>query len=206
MRYIFVIILALLNMACVLAQTSSVSTQGTDTKVLYSVVPFSFSARTDYDTSIVKTVIEEIDRYLAEVNTIITTMDTSTTKMDNTNADNNLPQSQVITNADETIYDFVDKMPEFPGGKSEMSVYLSKNVKYPLEAKEIGAQGRVICEFIVNTDGSISDVKVVRSGGYYFLDNEAIRVVASMPKWNPGAKNGQPVRVRYTIPVNFRLD
>ncbi len=202
MRYIFVITLTLVNITCIWAQTSSVSSQGTDTKVLYSVVPFSFSARTDYDANTVKTVIEEIDRYLAEVNTIITTMDTFTTE----NTDNTFPKSQVIANTDETIYDFVDKMPEFPGGKSEMSVYLSKNVKYPLEAKEIGAQGRVICEFIVNTDGSISDVKVVRSGGYYFLDNEAIRVVASMPKWNPGAKNGQPVRVRYTIPVYFRLD
>lgn len=107
---------------------------------------------------------------------------------------------------DKTIYEKVDKVPEFPGGQQALFKYLSENIKYPLVAKENGIQGRVICEFVVNADGSISDVKVVRSGGDPSLDKEAVRVIKSMPKWNPGKLNGKAVRVKFTTPVNFRLN
>ena len=79
-------------------------------------------------------------------------------------------------------------------------------MKYPEEAQKLGIQGRVICQFVVNKDGSIVDVEVVRSSGDPLLDNEAIRVIRSMPKWKPGKQRGKPIRVKYTLPVNFRLE
>ena len=83
--------------------------------------------------------------------------------------------------------------------------YLSENIKYPEDAKKDGAEGRVICQFTVNKDGSISDVEVVRSSGNESLDQEARRVVQSMPHWKPGLQRSKPVRVRYTIPITFKL-
>ena len=99
----------------------------------------------------------------------------------------------------------VETMPEFPGGQAELFKYLSENVKYPVIAQENGIQGRVICQFVVNKDGSIVDVEVVRSGGDASLDKEAVRVIKSMPKWKPGKQRGKAVRVKYTVPVNFKL-
>ena len=96
-------------------------------------------------------------------------------------------------------------MPEFPGGQAELMKYLASNVKYPVIAQENGIQGRVICQFVVNKDGSIVDVEVVRSGGDPSLDKEAVRVIKSMPKWKPGKQRGKAVRVKYTVPVLFRL-
>ena len=81
---------------------------------------------------------------------------------------------------------------------------VGENVKYPVIAQENGVQGRVICQFVVNRDGSIVDVEVVRSVDAS-LDKEAIRVIKSMPKWSPGQQRGKPVRVKYTLPVNFKL-
>lgn len=104
----------------------------------------------------------------------------------------------------ENVFEVVDKMPEFPGGSGAFMQYLSTSVKYPVVAEENGVQGRVICSFIVEPDGSISEVKVVKSVDPS-LDKEAQRVISSMPKWIPGKKNGSPVRVKYTTPVTFRL-
>ena len=106
---------------------------------------------------------------------------------------------------EEVIFVVVETMPEFPGGQQALFKYLSENVKYPVIAQENGIQGRVICQFVVNKDGAIVDVEVVRSGGDPSLDKEAIRVIKSMPKWNPGKQRGKAVRVKYTVPVNFRL-
>jgi len=106
---------------------------------------------------------------------------------------------------EDVIFVVVESMPEFPGGAQAMYKYLSENVKYPVIAQENGIQGRVICQFVVNRDGSIVDVEVVRSGGDPSLDKEAIRVIKSMPKWKPGQQRGKPVRVKYTVPVNFKL-
>ncbi len=106
---------------------------------------------------------------------------------------------------EEVIFVVVESMPEFPGGQQALFKYLSENVKYPVIAQENGIQGRVICQFVVNKDGSIVDVEVVRSGGDPSLDKEAVRVIKSMPKWKPGKQRGKAVRVKYTVPVNFKL-
>jgi protein TonB len=105
---------------------------------------------------------------------------------------------------DKVIFQVVEKMPTFPGGDAELFKFLGNNVKYPVIAQENGIQGRVICQFVVNRDGSIVDVEVVRSVDPS-LDKEAIRVIKSMPKWSPGQQRGKAVRVKYTLPVNFKL-
>ena len=105
---------------------------------------------------------------------------------------------------DQVVFQVVEKMPSFPGGDAALFKFLGDNVKYPVIAQENGVQGRVICQFVVNKDGSIVDVEVVRSVDPS-LDKEAIRVIKSMPKWSPGQQRGKPVRVKYTLPVNFKL-
>ena len=102
------------------------------------------------------------------------------------------------------VFDVVEQMPSYPGGQSALFEYLNKSIKYPVVAEENGIQGRVIVSFIVERDGSITDVKVVKSVDSS-LDKEAKRVVQSMPRWIPGKQNGSAVRVKYTLPVTFRL-
>ena len=114
-------------------------------------------------------------------------------------------EAPVEEEEEETIFMVVESMPEFPGGQQALFKFLAENVKYPVIAQENGIQGRVICQFVVNKDGSIVDVQAVRSSGEASLDKEAIRVIKSMPKWKPGKQRGKPVRVKYTVPVNFRL-
>ena len=114
-------------------------------------------------------------------------------------------EAPVEEEEEEVVFVVVETMPEFPGGQQALFKYLSENVKYPVIAQENGIQGRVICQFVVNKDGAIVDVEVVRAGGDPSLDKEAVRVIKSMPKWNPGKQRGKAVRVKYTVPVNFRL-
>jgi protein TonB len=102
------------------------------------------------------------------------------------------------------VFDVVEQMPSFPGGPSALMQFLSSNIKYPVVAEENGVQGRVVCTFVVEKDGSITDVRVIKSVDPS-LDKEAMRVVKSMPKWIPGKQNGSAVRVKYTVPVTFRL-
>lgn len=102
------------------------------------------------------------------------------------------------------VFEYVEQMPSFPGGDVALMQYLSKNIKYPPVAEEMGIQGRVICTFVVERDGSVSDIRIARSVDPS-LDKEAMRVVSAMPKWIPGRQNGQMVRVKYTLPVTFRL-
>jgi len=104
----------------------------------------------------------------------------------------------------EPLFDVVEQMPEFPGGQVEMMKFLSTNVKYPQEAMEKGIQGRVVVQFIIEKDGSITESKVVKKVNEH-LDAEALRVVSEMPKWTPGKQRGKEVRVKYTLPVTFRL-
>ena len=116
-----------------------------------------------------------------------------------------VPVQVVETEPEEqTIFEVVEQMPEFPGGTAALMQYLNKNIKYPVIAQEQGTQGRVIVQFVVNKDGSIVDAQVVRSVDPY-LDKEAIRVINTMPKWTPGKQRGKPVRVKFTVPVAFRL-
>ena len=102
------------------------------------------------------------------------------------------------------VFDVVEQMPSYPGGMGALMQYLSSNIKYPVIAEENGIQGRVICTFVVERDGSITDVKIAKSVDPS-LDKEAMRVVSKMPKWIPGKQNGSAVRVKYTLPVTFRL-
>ena len=105
---------------------------------------------------------------------------------------------------DNKVFDVVEEMPQFPGGPSALFEYISRSIQYPKEAEEIGVQGRVICTFVVEKNGSISDIKVINSVDPS-LDKEAIRIINTMPNWIPGKKNGIPVRVKYTVPLTFRL-
>ncbi|MDE6311375.1 MAG: energy transducer TonB [Muribaculaceae bacterium] len=98
----------------------------------------------------------------------------------------------------------VEQKPSFPGGEAAMYQWLSSNIQYPAVASEEGIQGRVVVEFVVGKDGSITNVKVLRPR-HPALDKEAVRVIKSMPKWVPGRNNGQPVKVTYTLPVTFKL-
>ena len=102
------------------------------------------------------------------------------------------------------IFTVVEAMPEYPGGMGELMTYLATSIKYPPLAKESGIQGRVFINFVVEPDGSISNVKVLRGigGG---CDEEAVRVVSQMKKWKPGMQRGKPVRVSYNLPVKFTL-
>ena len=103
------------------------------------------------------------------------------------------------------VFEVVEIMPEFPdGGMSGLMQFLSKNIQYPINAQKNHTQGRVTVQFVVNKDGSISEPKIIR-GVDPDLDGEAIRVISLMPKWKPGMQKGQPVRVKYTVPVMFRL-
>ena len=102
------------------------------------------------------------------------------------------------------VFEVVEEMPHFPGGPAALQAFLSSNTKYPVVAQENGVQGRVTVAFVVERDGSITDVRVVRSVDPS-LDREASRVVRSMPRWSPGKQNGSTVRVKYTVPVVFRL-
>ena len=105
---------------------------------------------------------------------------------------------------EQEVFTIVEQMPSFPGGDEKMYKYLGNNIKYPQVARETGIQGRVFVNFVVEPDGSVSNVKVLRGigGG---CDEEAMRVVKSMPKWKPGKQRGKPVRVSYNLPVNFKL-
>ena len=102
------------------------------------------------------------------------------------------------------VFDVVEQMPSFPGGMGALMSWLSQNIKYPVIAAENGVQGRVIVQFVVEKDGSVTDVHVAKSVDPS-LDKEAARVVKAMPKWNPGKQNGSAVRVKYTVPVTFKL-
>lgn len=115
------------------------------------------------------------------------------------------PPAPTIEEGDEgEIFEVAEDPAEFPGGMDALMKYLGKNIKYPASAQENGIQGRVILQFVVNKDGSIVDIKVMRSLDAA-CDKEAQRVVQSMPKWKPAKQHGKTVRCRYTLPVLFRL-
>jgi len=105
---------------------------------------------------------------------------------------------------DAPVFFIVEEMPQFPGGDTELRKYIAQSVKYPVIAQENGIQGRVYVQFVVGTDGGVTQVKVAR-GVDPNLDKEAIRVVESMPKWKPGKQRGKAVKVSYTVPINFVL-
>ncbi len=103
------------------------------------------------------------------------------------------------------VFYIVENMPEFPGGDAALRSYINQHVVYPEIAKENGIQGRVFVQFVVNQKGEVEQVKVVR-GVDPALDKEAVRVISSLPKWKPGSQRGKPVKVSYTVPINFQLN
>lgn len=111
--------------------------------------------------------------------------------------------TSIIENND--IYTIVDKMPEYEYGERELANFISYNIRYPKEALQQGIEGRILCSFIVSHDGSISNIEVV-SGLHDTLNNEAIRVLGLMPKWNPGENNGEKVNVKCLLPIDFKID
>ena len=117
-----------------------------------------------------------------------------------------LAQKTVVSQKDqkEDPFNVVEDMPAFPGGMEAMSQFISSNIKYPADAKKQKVDGRVLVNFVVEKDGSITEVKVIKPA-FPSLDAEAIRVVKAMPKWKPGYQNGQAVRVQFTMPINFSL-
>jgi protein TonB len=114
-------------------------------------------------------------------------------------------RSAPVAPAGERIFTYVEQMPQFPGGDAALNQYLKTNLRYPAAAKKEGLEGRVILRFVVQTDGSLSDITVMR-GFDKDCDQEAIRLVRKMPRWKPGIQNGHPVRVTFTLPVKFKLE
>lgn len=113
-------------------------------------------------------------------------------------------QKTVVSEKNQKVYDTVDQLPEFPGGMPALISYIQNNIKYPQDAEKQKVEGRVLVQFVVETDGSISDVKVAKEV-FPSLDAEGIRVVQAMPKWTPGKHKGKFVRVQYTLPIVFSL-
>lgn len=105
---------------------------------------------------------------------------------------------------DAEVFVIVEDMPEFPGGELALRKWIANNIKYPVIAAENGIQGKVYVQFVVDKDGSISNARIAR-GVDPSLDQEALRVVNNLPKWKPGMQRGKPVRVSYTVPINFQL-
>jgi protein TonB len=143
---------------------------------------------------------------LAETNTAIGafTVEGNDETAEVKHVEEKIAEPEPVKEEETKVFDVVEQMPSFPGGPSALMQYLNSNIKYPVVAEENGVQGRVIVTFVVERDGSITDVKVVKSVDPS-LDKEAARVVKSMPKWQPGKQNGSAVRVKYTVPVTFRL-
>lgn len=123
--------------------------------------------------------------------------------------------ASVLTSDGESLIDIdlsdlpkltAEEMPEYPGGMSAMMNFIMDNIKYPEDAKKAGKDGRVICSFIIDKEGKVTEVHVAQSSGTQSLDEEAVRLVSLMPNWKPGKDKGEPVSVLYTIPVLFKLE
>lgn len=108
------------------------------------------------------------------------------------------------SNSNDQVFLAVEQMPQFPGGDAKLFEYLQSNVAYPPEARTNGVEGTVYVSFVISRDGSVEDIKVLKSVDS-FLDTEAIRVIASMPKWKPGYQNGKLAKVQYQVPIKFKI-
>ena len=113
-------------------------------------------------------------------------------------------QKTVVAKKNQKVFDVVEQMPEYPGGQAALFEYLSKNIKYPADAEKKKVEGKVFVTFVVDSDGMITDVSLLKKV-FPSLDAEAIRVISAMPNWIPGRQKGQAVRVKYTVPMMFRL-
>ena len=113
-------------------------------------------------------------------------------------------QKTVVSQKNDDVFDIVEQMPEYPGGMQALMEFLKENIKYPEDAQKQKVEGRVLVKFVVETDGSITNLEVVKHA-FPSLDAEAVRVLSAMPKWTPGKQKGQVVRVKFVVPINFNL-
>lgn len=138
----------------------------------------------------------------------VATVDTRTSATQVVEKQNKVKQAKVVTlqtaKDGQTVEENPDKWPDFPSGQKKLFKWLSANIKYPKEAQANKEQGRVIVRFVIDKDGKVTDAKVVRSISPS-LNKEALRLIEAMPRWKPGEKDGQPVAVRFTLPITFRL-
>lgn len=149
----------------------------------------------------------------AEVLTVVEDNVKVDTEIQSTEDQQNVAQVQTYTppavveeeeESTNQIFTVVETMPEFPGGETGLLTFINKSIKYPVIAQENGIQGRVICSFVINKDGKVTDAEVMR-GVDPSLDKEALRVINTMPAWKPGQQRGKPVKVKFTVPIAFRL-
>lgn len=129
---------------------------------------------------------------------------TKQTKTEN-NATEETSTVEITTSNTEEVYSTADEMPEFPGGMGELMTYLGSNIQYPSKAKENHWEGSAVCQFVIEKDGSISNAEIIQSSGFQLLDIEAMRVILNMPNWTSGKQNGDSVRVKFAIPITFKL-
>jgi periplasmic protein TonB len=159
-------------------------------------------------TSIIKNLSPVVTDDTTEITAYIPTTEEFNNNVTDGNVNDTVTYSEPadpVVPVDNTPRIFVDEMPEFPGGNTELLKFISENLEYPAEAIDNNIQGRVILKFAVNTDGSVDRVEVIK-GVDNSLDNEAIRVVKTLPGFKPGKQNGVPVPVWFTIPVIFRIN
>lgn len=126
------------------------------------------------------------------------------TKTEN-NATEETSTVEITTSNTEEVYSTADEMPEFPGGMGELMTYLGSNIQYPSKAKENHWEGSAVCQFVIEKDGSISNAEIIQSSGFQLLDIEAMRVILNMPNWTSGKQNGDSVRVKFALPITFKL-
>ena len=112
---------------------------------------------------------------------------------------------EVATEPLEEALPVAEQMPEFPGGMGELMKYLGENIQYPTKAQDNHWEGVAVCQFVVEKDGSINEAKILQSSGHELLDAEALRVILNMPKWTAGMQNGDSVRVKFALPISFKL-
>ena len=129
---------------------------------------------------------------------------TKQTKTEN-NATEETSTIEITTSNTEEVYSTADEMPEFPGGMGELMTYLGSNIQYPSKAKENHWEGSAVCQFVIEKDGSISNAEIIQSSGFQLLDIEAMRVILNMPNWTSGKQNGDSVRVKFALPITFKL-
>ena len=148
--------------------------------------------------------------FVIPVATLAVSVFANTTNMSNMAKAANTTTNSISTNnmqtkqSDTETFRVVEVMPQFKGGNKALMEYLMMNVKYPESAAKAKQQGKAVVGFVVKKDGTVSDVYIVKSTGYDVLDNEAMRVVKSMPAWEPGKQKGKPVDVKYFVPITFR--
>lgn len=129
---------------------------------------------------------------------------TKQTKTEN-NATEETSTVEITKPNTEEVYSTADEMPEFPGGMGELMTYLGSNIQYPSKAKENHWEGSAVCQFVIEKDGSISNAEIIQSSGFQLLDIEAMRVILNMPNWTSGKQNGDSVRVKFALPITFKL-